>query len=42
MMMPKNGETKSIDPKLIAPDPTFDKKLDKDATLAEKWKKAAS
>lgn len=40
MMMPKNGETKSIDPKLIAPDPTFDKKLDKDATLAEKMEES--
>lgn len=40
MMMPKNGEAKSIDPKLIAPDPTFDKKLDKDATLAEKMEES--
>jgi len=36
MMAPKNGQIKAIDPKLLAPDPVFSKKLDKDATIAEK------
>ena len=36
----QNGEAKSIDPKLIAPDPTFDKELDKDQHLLQKMEES--
>ncbi|BAS47373.1 short chain fatty acid transporter [Aggregatibacter actinomycetemcomitans NUM4039] len=40
MMMPKSGEVKSIDPTLLAPDPEFTKKLDQNATVAEKMEES--
>lgn len=36
MMMPKAGEVASIDPRLLAEDPVFSKKLSKDASVAER------
>ncbi|MCK3654605.1 short-chain fatty acid transporter [Pasteurellaceae bacterium Macca] len=40
MMIPKKEDIKTIDPDLLAPDPTFSKKLDKNATLAEKMEES--
>lgn len=41
MMMPKAGSVVSIDPALLAEEPDFQKTLSADATIAEKWKRAA-
>ncbi|MDO5073716.1 Short-chain fatty acids transporter [Neisseria animaloris] len=40
MMMPKEGEVRSIDPALLAPDPVFTKQLGPDATLAERMEES--
>ncbi|MDO1509396.1 MULTISPECIES: TIGR00366 family protein [unclassified Neisseria] len=40
MMMPKEGEARSIDPALLAPDPVFTKQLGPDATLAERMEES--
>ncbi len=36
MMFPKDGNVRSIDPELLAPEPSFQKTLGKDAVFAEK------
>ncbi|QPB42490.1 TIGR00366 family protein [Rodentibacter haemolyticus] len=40
MMMPKDGKIKTVDPSLLAADPSFSKKLDENATIAEKMEES--
>ncbi|WP_018652163.1 TIGR00366 family protein [Actinobacillus capsulatus] len=40
MMTPKTSEAKSVDPALLAPDPSCTKKLDEKATVAEKMEES--